>query len=375
MRKLLYLLLTMSLLMTLASCGDDEGASTTTAPTGTTAATTTSAAPGTTAATTTTEATTTTSGYPCGWEPGRTLRVAMVDPDMTKVAALKGLALLEERCGITVERTDFSGAPDTFRPLASGDVDVVVATSLGTLIAYAGETSGSVKYIVGHHQTTDYILVSAPQFNSLDELIGKKIGISAPGAYADTMTRYMLLKAGYQPEQFEFVQIGTTGPRMAAILAGQIDAGPAHAADAITYIQEQGFKNLFSYGDVVKDYIAGGAGALTIWLEANPEMAQAIVDTQIDAARWAATDRQGFLDYSLTVIPEADVPMFAREAAYDIYMAVSMFAVNGAMDQTLLDATIEAERYTGGLATDAPDPSVWADPRYVEDYLARNGRS
>ena len=100
--------------------------------------------------------------------------------ELTKVAYLKGLDLLEEMCGLTVERTDFQGAPDTFRPLIAGEVDVIIGSSIGTLIAFATETDGAVHAFMGGHDTTDYIMTAQPEFTSLDDLIGKRIGISAP---------------------------------------------------------------------------------------------------------------------------------------------------------------------------------------------------
>ena len=132
--------------------------------------------------------------------------------------------------------------------------------------------------------------------------------------------------------------------------------GPAHAADAIAYIAEYGFQNLFSFGVYVDEYISGGSGSTVEWIDANPVLVQAIVDTQIEAARWATDNRDEFLAYSLEVIPEEELPMFAREAAYDIYMEVGLYGVNGAFTDSMLQATMDIEQATGGIESPARIP-------------------
>lgn len=299
-----------------------------------------------------------------------TLRVAFAsEPDFTQIMNYKWLEDMRQQDGLEVEELFFDSSQDAFRALVAGEADVAVGTLLSAILLVE-ETGEGVKVIASDLKAPDYLLISDPEIESLEDLAGGSIGISTPGDISDSLTRVVLDREGVDPEDIDFVQVGGTSARMTALLDGQIDGGAAHAAEGLAAVEE-GLKNLFVYGETVPDYLQHGVIVGDAWLDGNPNLAQLVVNRFIDSVRWAAEDREAYIDLSnehLEGLSET-----ARSDAYDIFEQTEMFAVNGGMSDDLLGNTVEIEQEVGTLGEDPPLPEEWADPSLVEAYLDENG--
>ena len=298
-----------------------------------------------------------------------TVRVAFASqPDFTQVMNFKWLDDMEA-AGLTVEDNYFESSQDAFRALVAGEADVAVGTLLSAILLVQ-ETGEGVKVIASDLQAPDYLLISQPEINSLAELEGQRVGISTPGDISDTLTRVVLDREGVNVDAVNFVQIGGTGARMAALLEGQIEAGPAHAAEGLTAADE-GLKNLFAYGNAIPDYLQHGLIVTDDWIAENPNLTQLMVDLFVDSTRWANDNKDEYIELSATAVEGPSDT--ARDEAYEIFKEINMFAVNGGMSDDLLQNTVDVEKEVGTLGDDAPAVEEWADPSFVEDYLERNG--
>jgi len=298
-----------------------------------------------------------------------TVRVAFASqPDFTQVMNFKWLDDMEA-AGLTVEDNYFESSQDAFRALVAGEADVAVGTLLSAILLVQ-ETGEGVKVIASDLQAPDYLLISQPEINSLAELEGQRVGISTPGDISDTLTRVVLDREGVNVDAVNFVQIGGTGARMAALLEGQIEAGPAHAAEGLT-AAEEGLKNLFAYGNAIPDYLQHGLIVTDDWIAENPNLTQLMVDLFVESTRWANDNKDEYIELSATAVEGPSDT--ARDEAYEIFKEINMFAVNGGMSDDLLQNTVDVEKEVGTLGDDAPAVEEWADPSFVEDYLERNG--
>lgn len=306
-------------------------------------------------------------------EPGEpetdTVRVAFASqPDFTQVMNFKWLEDMEA-AGLTIEDNYFESSQDAFRALVAGEADVAVGTLLSAILLVQ-ETGEGVKVIASDLQAPDYLLISQPDVGSLADLEGQRVGISTPGDISDTLTRVVLNREGVDVDAVDFVQIGGTGARMAALLEGQIEAGPAHAAEGLT-AAEEGLQNLFAYGNAIPDYLQHGLIVTDDWIAENPNLTQIMVDLFVDSTRWANDSKEDYIAASAdSVEGPSDA---ARDQAYDIFQEISMFAVNGGMSTDLLENTVAVEKEVGTLGDDAPPLEEWADQSFVESYLERNG--
>jgi ABC-type nitrate/sulfonate/bicarbonate transport system substrate-binding protein len=253
--------------------------------------------------------------------------------------------------------------------MVSGEADIVVGqVPPGVLLVH--ETDADVKMIAGDVQRATYFLVSTPDIQELTDLYGKKVGTAGAGAVSDSLTIAALEAEGIDVNQIEFVQIGGTGARMAALLSNQVQAGAAHAAEAYEAIG-QGLNDLLPIGESVGPYLFHGAWARADWLAANPNLAQIAIDEFIESVRWAADSKDEYIAVAKEKLEGLSDDSMSR--AYDLFVDISLFAENGGLDDVLIQATVDLEKKVGNLPADIPESSVWVDSQYVDSYLARFG--
>jgi NitT/TauT family transport system substrate-binding protein len=272
--------------------------------------------------------------------------------------------------GLTVEVNVFNSSQDAFRAVVAGEADMAEGAILSA-ISLAQQQGGGVKVIVADEQVPDYLLISRPDFASLDQLEGARVGISTPGDTSDTLTRLVFGREGIDVDAVQWIQIGGTGARMAGLLADQIDAGLAHAAEGLNAATEGGLNMLHRVADTVPDYLQRGLITTDEFIADNPILTQLVVDTLIDAARWAQTNKDEYIELSREVVP--DLSEEARDQAWEIYHDIRKHAVDGGLTVEQIQNTIAIEQEVGNLEGEVPELSTFIDASFVESYLERNG--
>ena len=297
-----------------------------------------------------------------------TLRIVQgSSPDYTQIALTKAIEYLNER-GI---ETTFESVDDTdvaTRAVIAGQADVVV-NSLFFGINAAKEGIPLVT-LMADAQTLDYLLVSVPDITEPSQLEnGGTMGINQPGDLGATVADQCLKFLEVDVTTVDFVQVGGTGARLAALLAGQIQASPAHAAEALAAVDEGGLNVLADCGQAIGSFLQTGATVDQGWLDANPNLAQHFVDAYIDALRWAEENKEEYMELSRTVLPE--MPEEQRGPAYDVFKNVGLFAVNGGLSAESIQKLTDIGLDAGSI--EEPVPDNWYTMELIENYLARNG--
>jgi ABC-type nitrate/sulfonate/bicarbonate transport system substrate-binding protein len=288
-------------------------------------------------------------------------------PDFTQVALTKALDNLKAK-GITAEFQSVDDTDVATRAVIAGQADVVV-NSLFFGINAVKEGIPLVTIMVDA-QTLDYLLVSVPSVTDPKQLEdGGTVGINQPGDLGATVADQCLKFAEVDVTKVEFVSVGGTGARMAALIAGQIQAAPAHAAEALAAQREGGLNVLVDCGKQIGSFLQTGATVTEDFLAKNPNLSQHFVDAYLDAIRWAEDNKDEYIALSKTVVP--DMPDDMRGPAYDVLKGAGLFAVNGGLTaesiKKLTDIGLDAK------SIEAPLPDNWYTLDLIEDYVARNG--
>lgn len=290
-------------------------------------------------------------------------------PDFTQIMNFTWIDTLNEEHGIAAEAVIFEGTSPPFRALVSGDVDMVVG-QVPPGIKLRAETGADVVMIAGDVRQSDYILVSAADVTSLEQLYGRQIGTAGPGAVSTSLSVAALTREGINIDDIEFVEVGGTSARMAALVSGQTAAGAAHFAEGFNAVEE-GLHPLYVIADAVGPYLFHGVWVDRAWLEENPNLAQLAMDEFIDSVRWAANNKAEYIAEAEAVTE--GLSDAAKSRAYDEFIRIGLFAVNGGLQPELLQATISIEQEVDNLPAQVEDPSNWVVTDLVDDYLERNG--
>ncbi|MGH2464561.1 MAG: ABC transporter substrate-binding protein, partial [Candidatus Limnocylindrales bacterium] len=170
---------------------------------------------------------------------GQSVSVAKTGPaGFDDVAIGYWVQLLKTKLGLNVQYNEPATDDVTLRAVVSGSANVGVAVAPNGVVSLAQVSTTPVKFLVADSYASDYVLLSKSSITAVSDLAGKTMGISAPGDAGELTARLCLKDSGFDVSKVKEVRIGGTSARVAALLAGQIDVGPAHIADALAGIEK-----------------------------------------------------------------------------------------------------------------------------------------
>jgi NitT/TauT family transport system substrate-binding protein len=197
--------------------------------------------------------------------------------------------------GLEVSIVDFAGGARALQAVVGGSADVVSGAFEHTLnMQVKGQPMRA--FVLQGRAPQIVLAVSTktmPNFRTLADLKGKKIGVTAPGSSTNIMANFVLAKAGLKPSDVSIVGVGASQGAVAAMRTGQIDA-ISNLDPVITILQRNGdIKIVSDTRDVAEaDKVFGGpmpAGCLyapVSFVEKNPNTAQALVNAMVRANKW-----------------------------------------------------------------------------------------
>ncbi len=212
--------------------------------------------------------------------------------------------------GLEVEIVDFAGGSKALQAVVGGSADVVSGAFEHTLnMQFKGQRMAAFvlqgaapQIVLGYNPKT------LPNFKSVADLKGKKIGVTAPGSSTNVMANFVLAKAGLKPSDVSIVGVGAGSGAVAALRSGQIDA-ISNLDPVITLLQRSGDLKIISDTRVLSesDKVFGGpmpAGCLytkQAFIDSNPQSVQALTNAMVRASKWIQNAGPGDI---IKVVPE-----------------------------------------------------------------------
>jgi NitT/TauT family transport system substrate-binding protein len=201
-----------------------------------------------------------------------------------------------KKAGVQVEIVDFKGGSQSLTAVLGGSADVV-SGYFDHCVNLAAKNQALEAFVV-YDRYPGLALVVAPKqtgkINSVKDLAGKKVGVSAPGSSTDFFIKYLLSKNGVDPNSIGVVGIGITATAVAAMEQGLVDAA-VMLDPAVTLLQGKN-KDLKILSDTrtQKDTLAvfGGeypGGALYTksgWIASHPKETQALTNAIVATLNW-----------------------------------------------------------------------------------------
>ena len=135
---------------------------------------------------------------------------------------------LFNKYGLVAETIYIPGGSTNIHVLISGNLDL---SQLSGAPGVAANLEGAdIVYFAGLLDKLNYQLITRPEIKNVEQLKGKKFGVSRYGSSADFGMRAMLKKLGVDPvKDATILQIGDEPSRVAAIKSGNIDGTVANA--------------------------------------------------------------------------------------------------------------------------------------------------
>ena len=197
--------------------------------------------------------------------------------------------------GLDLKIVDFAGGSQALRALVGGSADVVAGAFEHTINM---QTKGQkLRAVVLMGRAPQIVLgvnpKTLPNFKTVADLKGKKIGVTAPGSSTNVMVNFVLAKAGLKPSEVSIIGVGAGAGAVAAMRAGQIDA-LANLDPVISLLTRS--KDLVIVSDTrilaEADKVFGGpmpAACLYLpqsFIDKHPRTVQALVTAIVRANQW-----------------------------------------------------------------------------------------
>jgi NitT/TauT family transport system substrate-binding protein len=197
--------------------------------------------------------------------------------------------------GLDVTIADFAGGSRALQALIGGSADVTSGAFEHTInMQVKGQR---LRAFVLQGRAPQIVLginpKTMPNFKSVADLKGKKLGVTAPGSSTQVLANFVLAKAGLKPGDISIIGVGAGNGAVAAMRAGQIDA-ISNLDPVITLLVRSGDLKIISDTRVVAeaDRIFGGpmpAGCLytqQTFIDRYPATTQALANAIVRADRW-----------------------------------------------------------------------------------------
>lgn len=197
--------------------------------------------------------------------------------------------------GLDVIIVDFAGGSRALQAVVGGSADVVSGAFEHTInMQFKGQPmrafvlqGAAPQIVLGVNPKT------LPNFKTVADLKGKKIGVTAPGSSTNVLANFVLAKAGLKPSDVSFVGVGAGSGAVAAMRAGQIDA-MSNLDPVITLLTRSGDMKIVTdtRNMAEAEKVFGGpmpAGCLYApqpFLDKHPHTAQALANAMVRANKW-----------------------------------------------------------------------------------------
>lgn len=160
-----------------------------------------------------------------------------------------------EKNGLELDIKAFRGASQNMQALTSGAVEI--ALSSGPSLAFIKKGVPAKGVAAFYYGPTNMVLIGATNANikTLDDLKGKKIGVTSAGSLTNWLVRETNRREGWTGDAMNSLPLGGTRTQLAAMSRGEIQGRVGAIAQGIEHEMDGSGKILIKFGDKIDDFI------------------------------------------------------------------------------------------------------------------------
>jgi NitT/TauT family transport system substrate-binding protein len=220
-------------------------------------------------------------------------------------------------------------AIQTVQAMLAGGVDFGTAT--GTAIS-AAVNGADVRVVFALTDKPSFDMIAQPAITHVQQMRGKKLGISAPGSLTEILARQIFIAHKIPLDQVTMLPLGTSDVTYVALKAGTIDATMLQVPQ--TFIaQDEGYRKIAAGADVYRA-VQGGLTTTKAVLSERPEVVTRVIRATQKALRLIRDDKKFAVDFIRG--PFLDMGKDRDKYAERVYdTALEFFLRSGSVDEKL----------------------------------------
>jgi NitT/TauT family transport system substrate-binding protein len=229
---------------------------------------------------------------------------------------------LFQRYGLDAELIFFRGGQLATQALVAGDPPIV---NIGTVVQ-AGLQGYDLVLIASSENAYAYSVVARSNFGKVEQLKGKKLGVSGFGSASHNAALILLRRLNLEPNKdVAIVVAGGTVERLAAIEAGRIDATLLTPSE-IPRARKQGLAEIFDMMDLGLEVQGNGFATTRSFIKKDRDAVKSALKGYVEAINYIHSKRDEskkiiakYMRTNDREIPDAAVGWFAKYVAKKPY--------------------------------------------------------
>jgi ABC-type nitrate/sulfonate/bicarbonate transport system substrate-binding protein len=221
----------------------------------------------------------------------RTVRFAYATQTATSLPVFiaRDTGMFKSR-GINADITFSRDGATAIAALVGGDVQFIVVGDPNMTNAVL--QGADIEWLAWPAHTVQIAIVGQPSINSLADLKGKTVGVTAAGSTTDLFVQALLRKNGLEPKKdVNVVAIGGSAEAMGAFTSKRVDAG-AFAAPFDQQAVAQGGKTLFDFRKSDYTYPQSGVAVKRSLTKSDPGLVSDVIKSYAEAVARFKSDPQ-----------------------------------------------------------------------------------
>ena len=261
--------------------------------------------------------------------------------------------------GLDIEISAFQGDGRMQQGFAAGAVDFGVGSGPGMGYAAKGVPAHAVAALAMEPRNMSLVITNNSSVKSIDDLKGKRVGVTTAGALTDWLTRRLSQSKGWGADGIEVIPMGEMRTRLAAMRSGELAASVNSIEEGLA-LQERGEgKVLATFGEAVPDFHTHVIFASDALIQKNPDLVRRFLRAWFKVAQFMKTNRAAT---TASVARTMQVSEKVTDDAYD--EEIKMLSPDGTFSPKAVEVIRSSLKDLGILDT-IPD----ASSLYVSDFV------
>ena len=229
--------------------------------------------------------------YAAAQAPSEKLRVAytVIAPTQANVWTAKEMGYYAKH-GLDVELVLLVGAPLAVAALVGGETPIV-HTGASAVITSNLAGSGAV-IIAGAANRFPYVLFVTDQIKRVEELKGKKFGVSRIGSADNAAAATVLDRYGIKESDVTYVQAGSIPARLAAMQTNALQATLLQAPETLR-AKELGLRALLDFTKLDVEWQQNGVATTRDYIKKKPDTVRRFMRAYVEAVHYNLTNPKG----------------------------------------------------------------------------------
>lgn len=237
------------------------------------------------------------------------------------------------------------------------------STVTGTVLRAAMQGM-PLKTVMGWFDRPLHLLVAKPPIKNIRELKGKRIAVSSFGSTPHVLLREALALYGMNRDRdVTVLAIGGSAERLAALVAGSVDATPLDVA-YVERAEKLGLVSILYFGDIL-DFRLGGLATTNEKIQRDPKQILRMVRATLKGVRFMKDNKSE----TLPII--RDYLGISGEYLDTVYqLALRSLNTDGTVAKNSMDNEIRLAKEFLKTKEDVPDAKI-ADWRFIKEVLSK----